>query len=990
MGAGDGTSSFRYKLVQYIMLYPDAANHEDGFYECSSSFEISCGDLANNTILLDPSLCYLILYNGQNSNHSSSINKGVPIRTAITSMQDYNYNRKDTTTMRRCLYTQGDNLFNCLGMTSLTNSPANSLTPVIFHPLSSMERIISIASSPSHTLILTSFGLVYTIGNGADGALGFGDLKSSFVFRHVEWFIDEVKDPIIIKEISAGGDANGCHSAAIDYEGKLYTWGKRTACGHDSDIKSSFVAMPAVVSYFVVNQLRVQKVSCGGGFTLILATRSMNAKDYDDNDVPISSNVYSFGAYEGGKLGLGPAPIVQDASKRRRRLRYQMRPKCISLHNIRDVCAGISHSLAVGIGGEVYAWGCNDAGQCGTSLCSHIMAMEDFDSYRKLHNSVYDNVYSPRAILPFGYDHNNGYSVHGSTVAAGMKHSAVIDVRGQVWTWGRGTFDVRKTADAADGGDFIGIEMSPDWMKPCVVEAFQDLTITHVDLGNNGQCSAVTDDGMLYSWNHRPTGVECLTCYNYKYASVLHGQRCIDVCSSGNHTFIITDHGLPCPIFERVTLSSPVVVNPREYPYFDCIIVAGGGQAPGHKAVLARRSPVFERMIRDELLPGQTDSIELLLPDVSYQILIKLMEYLYTDNVKLPVHGDVSVIAHELLRCAEVYDLPMLAALLDDFIHGNNDVIRVQQQEGNWKNHSFSSLLEDDYWHDAIIKVRSNRQQIRVHKFVLAMRCKFFKSLFQDSFDEHDNVDDLSSYRNNRSIPIYELPYDCEITFESLQRVIRFIYLGIFIYNSDDDADQKMLKDSLRIAHNFGLDQLKTLCQSNLIVSTENSEELQCLATSTNSFMLCEKVKRYILQLLFDGETTKIKKISLELKSEVFPKLLKFQQRQYYSLIGCSYGQMNKCISKGDNGLMMQLTKQHHSVEKRMMQRDRKKKDAISAMLGADTSKFPKVELSLLFFLTICYKLFERVSLSAYAVAAINACFLVGAFVVYHKNTFSF
>lgn len=51
------------------------------------------------------------------------------------------------------------------------------------------ERVTSISTSLRHSLLLTSFGYVYSCGDSSDGQLGHGSLSGCRAFRVIEWFL---------------------------------------------------------------------------------------------------------------------------------------------------------------------------------------------------------------------------------------------------------------------------------------------------------------------------------------------------------------------------------------------------------------------------------------------------------------------------------------------------------------------------------------------------------------------------------------------------------------------------------------------------------------------------------------------------------------------------------------------------------------------------------------------------------------------------------
>jgi hypothetical protein len=117
-------------------------------------------------------------------------------------------------------------------------------------------------------------------------------MRSSLTFALVEWFAGIVPPPLVTS-VSAGSHMTGSHTAALDSNGTLYTWGKASACGHIgsrqslSDAASNAfstifttnagtgqdsngpIVYPRVVSAF--KNRPVIKISCGGGFCVAVA-----------------------------------------------------------------------------------------------------------------------------------------------------------------------------------------------------------------------------------------------------------------------------------------------------------------------------------------------------------------------------------------------------------------------------------------------------------------------------------------------------------------------------------------------------------------------------------------------------------------------------------------------------------------------------------------------------------------------------------------------
>jgi len=77
------------------------------------------------------------------------------------------------------------------------------------------RRIVSVATSDEHCLALSADGEVYSWGDGDDGSLGQGDNNAKAVPTRIELLSR-------IERIAAGPN---CTSAAVDEDGRLFTWG---------------------------------------------------------------------------------------------------------------------------------------------------------------------------------------------------------------------------------------------------------------------------------------------------------------------------------------------------------------------------------------------------------------------------------------------------------------------------------------------------------------------------------------------------------------------------------------------------------------------------------------------------------------------------------------------------------------------------------------------------------------------------------------------
>jgi alpha-tubulin suppressor-like RCC1 family protein len=316
--------------------------------------------------------------------------------------------------------------------------------------LAPWEQVRMVATSARHTVLATTVGSVYTCGDGSDGALGHGDTHGERSLRIVLWFAeghDETEDqasktptrrsardshdhPEIVA-VGAGADLFGSHSAALDTKGRVYTWGIGSACGRgnrkpapepgkvvfegdllkesNGDNSGSEVGRDDETCV----EVRVGSIACGGGYCAAVTT---------------AGELWCWGNYMGGRLGLGPVPSKVEASymhgnSRKRLLPLLLRPKRVirGLEGVvlEQVSCGDAHTCVRSTSGGLFVWGQNESGQLGLgpSLRSGQLETELWP------------VPQPR----FTGRHA---STKATFVACGAAHTMVIDGTGDVWSWG--------------------------------------------------------------------------------------------------------------------------------------------------------------------------------------------------------------------------------------------------------------------------------------------------------------------------------------------------------------------------------------------------------------------------------------------------------------------------------------------------------------------------------------------------------------------------
>ena len=140
--------------------------------------------------------------------------------------------------------------------------------------------IVQVAAGDDHTIALTSEGAVFTFGSNEDGRTGHGTTEGNQTTpRKVGGCLDGRK----VVSVAAGA----LHTACIDEDGDIYTWGKgeygRLGHGDETDRSS-----PKVVRGLIGK--KCSAVACGAYHTLVIAE---------------NGKVFSFGHGKRGQLGHG-------------------------------------------------------------------------------------------------------------------------------------------------------------------------------------------------------------------------------------------------------------------------------------------------------------------------------------------------------------------------------------------------------------------------------------------------------------------------------------------------------------------------------------------------------------------------------------------------------------------------------------------------------------------------------------------------------------
>ena len=199
--------------------------------------------------------------------------------------------------------------------------------------LSGVTNVIAVSAGNNHTLALTADGSVYAWGSNASGQLGNDTVGTQSATPVQVKGIGGVDYLTGIKAISAGGSYSMALRAS---DGAVLVWGTSLGTGPGSN--NSFHQFPTQVITSSNNPLTgVTEIAAGTAHSLAVNS---------------DGRVYAWGSNSMGVLGLG---TICDPDAGCGQEYYAT--LILTLQDIQEVAAGQSHSVAVDINGNVYAWG---------------------------------------------------------------------------------------------------------------------------------------------------------------------------------------------------------------------------------------------------------------------------------------------------------------------------------------------------------------------------------------------------------------------------------------------------------------------------------------------------------------------------------------------------------------------------------------------------------------------------------------------------------
>ncbi|CAI5732031.1 unnamed protein product [Hyaloperonospora brassicae] len=200
------------------------------------------------------------------------------------------------------------------------------------------ESVTTASCGGAHTAVLTTRGTVFVFGRGRNGRLGLGDYRWRDTPHPILGFPKGTR----IAHVVCGWN----FTAALDREGRLFTWGKtgEGQCGLGYVDKDQVVPRCVERLCEQAGSSAIVDVACGYTHTVVLTA---------------SGELYSWGLGEYGQLGTGDV--------------YQPLPARVQLpegalcspDRLARVYCGAFHSISTTENHVMFAWGLNSYGACG-------------------------------------------------------------------------------------------------------------------------------------------------------------------------------------------------------------------------------------------------------------------------------------------------------------------------------------------------------------------------------------------------------------------------------------------------------------------------------------------------------------------------------------------------------------------------------------------------------------------------------------------------
>jgi alpha-tubulin suppressor-like RCC1 family protein len=381
--------------------------------------------------------------------------------------------------------------------------------PRLVQTIPNKARVADVACGLGHTMVLTTTGQVYAWGNGANGRLGYGGTEDQALPVLVN-FVNESSSAAASVAAAAAAAARSAPSTvnAAGATGSATSTASVTAVsGGASGLSSASLASSlSSASSASTATAAATSVSSTAAVSISSAAAAAAAAASSTAGNMTSSTTAASSTGSGSKTrGTSMAPVI-----------------------VKIFC-GASHSLALSVNGQAFAWGKNNQGQCGLGSRSdaevpravtafgglvvvdmaggweHTLACTQAGlafSFGAGYKDKRSNVAAPpvlgllpvpeRCLLPHQIE-NPFYNTRVVSVHCGWDHSMAITEKGHLYTWGAGYHGK------------LGHGNTDPVVVPQLVRALDGYDVVHAE-GGCEHSMAICEPGLLFTWGQGEGG----------------------------------------------------------------------------------------------------------------------------------------------------------------------------------------------------------------------------------------------------------------------------------------------------------------------------------------------------------------------------------------------------------------------------------------------------------------------------------------------------
>eukprot|EP00531_Pseudo-nitzschia_arenysensis_P014444 CAMPEP_0116127674 /NCGR_PEP_ID=MMETSP0329-20121206/6962_1 /TAXON_ID=697910 /ORGANISM="Pseudo-nitzschia arenysensis, Strain B593" /LENGTH=626 /DNA_ID=CAMNT_0003621781 /DNA_START=253 /DNA_END=2133 /DNA_ORIENTATION=- len=481
---------------------------------------------------------------------------------------------------------------------------------------------------------------VFTWGRGEDGQLGLGDTSD----QDEPTYVDALRG-VGVRQIACGSG----HTVVLSTEGEVYTWGRGDdgRLGHGDNGWKYVPRITRSLAGQVVTQ-----VTCGS---------------YHTAAVTGNGDLYTWGGGMYGKLGHGNE-VGHSTPKRVEDLKGLA---------VSQIACGSRHTAIITSSGALYTWGDNENGVTGHGDANGHQytpkLLERLANKRIVQLSAcgfHTGCLTAEAEMYTWGEGKFGRLGHGTErnyeephlvttlvgkrprqISCGGFHTAVVTEDGRLYTFGGG-----------EHGQ-LGHNDRVNKLKPTFVQALDGVFVSQITCGWSHSV-ALTSKGKIYTWGNGDHGK--LGHGSGRKVSIpnvvdnLKDYRVVRVASYNEHTAALVEPfdssacfmgGGSIPVTSSYFSQMRTLVNDEEFS--DVTFIVEDQPVYAHRAILAQRCGHFAAMFRS----GMRESVEktIPIPDTSRQVFLMLLEYIYTDTVKIDVEHAIG-----LYIASDIYQLDRL------------------------------------------------------------------------------------------------------------------------------------------------------------------------------------------------------------------------------------------------------------------------------------------------------------------------------------------